>query len=104
VAGLRVPLLFSPSFSFSSGKRWRGQGRISPKAARVRIPPGLWWQLLIDEARCGGMWTAEMQRGSRGASRRRPCAAWPFFGAGISKRGKRDDDDSDIIVTHGGPH
>jgi hypothetical protein len=104
VAGLQVPPPLLPPSPSPSVSGWRGQGRISPRAARVERTRGAAARLLIGAAR-------RRARGRRGCSgahgvcrdgghARRGRALAP-----ASAKGKKGEDgDGDIIVTHSGPH
>jgi hypothetical protein len=102
----RPPTPPSPSPFFSaSSVRVCGQGNGSPEAARVGRALGFAAAATYSGGQCGGVRGRQGCSSSPwGAPRRRPCMALPRFGASISKRGKKEDDDGDVIVTHCGPH
>jgi hypothetical protein len=77
---------FSPS-SPSSAAVWIGE-ESSPDAARVGSTSGGCGAATNRRGAAQDTWTAGMQR--------RPCAARPRFGTGISKRGKGEVDDDDV--------
>jgi hypothetical protein len=83
-----LPTSSPPPFFFTSGERVAWTGEDSPKVARVGIIWGLLPWPLIGEVRRVARGRRKCSGGPRGASRRRPCAAQPCFGVGISKRGK----------------
>jgi hypothetical protein len=103
VAGLRVPPPLLPPSPSPSVSGWRGQGRISLKAARVERTRGAAARLLIGAARCRARGRQGCS-GARGACRDGGHARRGRALAPTSAKGKKgEDDDGDIIVMHNGP-